>query len=125
MVDGNFQIGGPLGSKPWTYFGAVSLRDQEKLIREHPLPVSGNVFQETIHLNGNFHGNGFGPVSGKFSVKPEEGTLVLFDQSHREIWRSPSIRLTPQEASSFSLFNIIIGNRFHWERREDQTFQGD
>jgi len=25
----------------------------------------------------------------------------------------------------FGLFNVTIGNRFHWERKEDQTFQGD
>ena len=29
------------------------------------------------------------------------------------------------EGSTFKLFNVTIGNRFHWERTEDQTFQGD
>jgi hypothetical protein len=52
-VDANFQIGGPLGDMPWTYFGSVSLRDHEKYIRERTLPVSSTVFQETLHLNGD------------------------------------------------------------------------
>jgi SpoIID/LytB domain protein len=29
------------------------------------------------------------------------------------------------KGSTFSLFNVTIGNRFHWERTEDQTFRGD
>jgi stage II sporulation protein D len=89
-------------------------------------------------LDGNFRGDSFGPVSGWFSVKADSGMIVLMDETHREICRSPSIRLTPQESSTlqphqgakarsgqtFSLFNVTIGNRFHWERKEDQTYQG-
>jgi stage II sporulation protein D len=77
------------------------------------------------HLNGNFQGNGFGPVSGLFSAKVTAGMIVLTDRTHHEIARSPSIRLTAQEGSTLSLFNVTIGSRFHWERTEDQTFQGD
>ena len=76
-------------------------------------------------LDGNFHGDGFGPVSGQFSGKAEAGMIVLFDEAHREICRSPSIKLTASKDSIFTLFNVTIGNRFHWERTEDQTFQGD
>ena len=76
-------------------------------------------------LGGNFHGDGFGPVSGQFSGKAEAGMIVLFDEAHREICRSPSIKLTALNDSTFTLLNVTIGNRFHWERTEDQTFQGD
>ena len=90
-------------------------------------------------LDGNFHGDGFGPVSGQFSGKAEAGMIVLFDEAHREICRSPLIKLTASKDSTlrlrqrtkahsgqaFTLFNVTIGNRFHWERMEDQTFQGD
>ena len=76
-------------------------------------------------LDGDFRGNGFGPLSGRFSAKAEAGMIVLSDEAHREILRSPLIRLTAQGDSTFSLFNVTIGNRFHWERTEDQTFQGD
>ena len=76
-------------------------------------------------LDGDFHGDGFGPVSGRFSAKAMAGMIVLFDESHREICRSPSIRLTVLKDAAFTLFNVTIGNHFHWERTEDQTFQGD
>jgi SpoIID/LytB domain protein len=79
----------------------------------------------TGRLDGNFHGNGFGPLSGGFSAKAAAGMIVLTDEAHREICRSPSIRLTGQENSTLSLFNVTIGSRFHWERTEEQTFRGD
>jgi hypothetical protein len=53
FIDADFQIGGPLGRSSWTYFGAFSLRDQEKHIREHILPVAATVAQETFHLTGD------------------------------------------------------------------------
>jgi stage II sporulation protein D len=100
----------------------------------------------TGYLDGDFRRDGFGPVSGWFSAKADAGMVVLTDESHREIARSPSIRLTGQEGSTrsaapyhaskdgvekrgsgqaFTLFNVTIGNRFHWERTENQTFQGN
>jgi len=77
------------------------------------------------HLDGCFFGEEFGPVSGRFTAKVTEETVVLFDQAHRQIFRSPLIKLTAGEDSFFSLFNVTIGSRFHWERMEDQIFQGD
>ena len=90
-------------------------------------------------LDGDFDGNGFGPVSGLFSARSEAGMIVLFDEANRETCRSPLIRLTGREGSplrrrqgkkahsgqTFTLFNVTIGNRFHWERKKDQFFQGD
>jgi len=100
----------------------------------------------TGRLDGSFHGNGFGPISGRFSARAEVGMIVFFDHAHREIARSPSIRLTTLKdvtrsaapnhtfqdrveergsGQAFTLFNVTIGNSFHWERKEEQTFQGD
>lgn len=87
-------------------------------------------------LDGNFYGDRFGPISGRFSAKAEAGVILLLDEAHREICRSPSIRLKAIEDSTlrqhygrsgpaFTLFNVTIGERFHWKRTEDQTFQGD
>ena len=89
-------------------------------------------------MNGNFYGEGFGPVAGRFSAKATAGMIMLTDKVHHKICRSPSIKLTTQEGSTlrlrqgikarsgqaFTLFNVTIGNGFHWERNEDQTFQG-
>jgi SpoIID/LytB domain protein len=76
-------------------------------------------------LDGNFRGERYGPVSGLFSAKAEAGRIVLLDEVHREICRFPLIRLTADKDSTFLLFNVTIGSRFHWERTEDQTFEGD
>ena len=50
---------------------------------------------------------------------------MLRDEAGKEIARLPSIRLTAGENSTFELFQVTIGTRFHWERKEDQTFQGN
>jgi len=76
-------------------------------------------------LDGNFFVDEFGPLSGRFSAKGEAGIIVLADEAHQEICRSPFIRLTADKKSTFSLFNVTIGSRFHWEKTEDQTFEGD
>jgi len=76
-------------------------------------------------LDGNFRSEGFGFLSGRFSAKASTGTIVLHDASHRELILSPSIKLSAADNSTFRLHNVTIGNRFHWERTEDQTFQGD
>lgn len=79
----------------------------------------------TGSLNGNFRGDGFGPVSGRFSAKVISGMAVLSDGANLEIARFPSIRLTATENSTFELFQVTIGKRFHWERMENQTFLGN
>ncbi len=76
-------------------------------------------------LDGDFRGDGFGPVSGAFSAKVDSGMIGLFDESHREITCSPSIRLRGPKHSSITVSNVTIGSRFHWERTENQTFRGD
>ncbi|MFB3886591.1 MAG: SpoIID/LytB domain-containing protein [Thermodesulfobacteriota bacterium] len=76
-------------------------------------------------FNGTFHVKDSDLLSGRFSAKTVAGMIVLFDETQREICRSSSIRFTSQEGSSFTLFNVTIGNRFHWERKEDQAFQGN
>ena len=76
-------------------------------------------------LDGNFRRDESRLLSGRFSAKAEAGMIVLTGEANREICRLTSIRLTGQEGSVFSLFNVTIGDRFHWERTEDQTFYGN
>ena len=79
----------------------------------------------TGHLGGNFRANASNLVSGRFSGRREGEMIVLADEADHEITRSSSIRLTAQKNSTFELSNVTIGNRFHWERKEDQVYQGD
>ena len=76
-------------------------------------------------LDGNFRRDESGLLLGRFSAKAEAGMIVLTGEANHEICRSRSIRLTGQEGSVFSLFNVTIGDRFHWERTENQTFHGN
>ena len=79
----------------------------------------------TGHLGGNFRATGSGLVSGLFSARKEGKMIALAGEGDHEIVRSSSVRLTAQKDSTFELFNVTIGNRFHWEREEDQVYQGD
>ena len=76
-------------------------------------------------LNGDFYSDGLGPVSGKFIAKAASGMIMLINEQNREITRSTFIKLVSHKDSTFTLFNVTIGINFHWERTEDQTFQGD
>ena len=87
--------------------------------------IMDHMTEVTGRMEGNFYGDGFGPMSGRFSAKATSGMVVLTDEHSHEISRAPLIRLTAHKDSTFSLFHVIVGKRFHWERREDQTFQGD
>lgn len=76
-------------------------------------------------MNGHYYGDGFGPLSHRFLARATEKTIVLFDEADREICRSQVIQLRSSKNSTFTLFGTTLGNGFHWEKREDQTFQGD
>lgn len=76
-------------------------------------------------LNGDFYGDGFGPVSGRFSVKTIAGKVVFTNEHGHEVTRSPIISLKAGNNATFTLLSVTIGINFHWERAEDQTFQGD
>jgi stage II sporulation protein D len=103
------------------------LNDFEKMKYEPKITVGITDRQSDVtgRFDGQFRAEGFGPVSGSFSAKATTGVVVLNDESHREICRSPWVKISGAEDSTFRLFNVIIGNRFHWERREDQTFRGN
>ena len=97
------------------------MKDQQKIT----VGIMDRQSEITGHLIGAFLGDQCGHISGRFSAKWDAEMIVLFDDAHHEITRSPLIRLIGQWGSTFSLFNVTIGNRFHWERSEDQTFQGN
>ena len=65
------------------------------------------------------------PVTGEFAVRPREGAIALYDAFGRELLRGAEIRLAAAKGGTFTLHAVTIGVRFHWERREEQTFSGD
>ena len=87
---------------------------------KEPSVTVGIMSGETIEfvLNGTYLQGGH-PVEGVQTARIEQGRIGwnggLYDQ----------LLFTPQEAGhSFCLKRVTIGVKFHWERREDQTFRG-
>lgn len=80
----------------------------------------GIMFQSQISfvLDGNFHfsGNNF---SGNYSLLYKDGHIAFEGQSFKKITLTPT-----DEDDTFVLKEVVIGIGFHWERKEDQRFQG-
>jgi SpoIID/LytB domain protein len=64
-------------------------------------------------------------LGGPFHVRNEAGQLVLYDDEGIEVIRRPEILCRPISGGPFTLRDVTIGIRFHWERKEDQTFEGN
>lgn len=82
---------------------------------------------ETIkgRFNGAFIIGGFGTISGGFSVQAKNGSIILRSDSGKEIESKKELKCLPLEESNFSLFDVKIGINFHWERKNEQKFQGE
>lgn len=79
----------------------------------------------TGRLNGNFLIEGTSLLSGPFHASADGTGILLFDEGNHPVAHSPSVRLVAQEGSTFRISDVTIGIRFHWERKEDQVFQGN
>jgi len=64
-------------------------------------------------------------LSGFFRSQTLDGLVALFDSSGRGIAKGREIRCTPEVGATFTLFDVAVGIRFHWERKEEQAFGGN
>lgn len=88
------------------------------LLTESEREISGS-------LNGNFLLEGNGIVSGQFLVKLESGRITFLADGKIKYIQPSSIRLNALDSSSFTLYQVKIGNHFHWERNRDLTYEGN
>ena len=79
----------------------------------------------TGRLNGNFLIEGTGLLSGPFRASADSGGVLLFDEGDHLVAHAPLVRLAAHEGSTFRISDVTIGIRFHWERKEDQVFEGN
>ena len=88
--------------------------------QEEPLVSVGIMSGETIRfgLNTAYSAKGV-LVSGEQRVECSEGGILWNGNLYRELTFSPA-----EENASFSLYNVTIGIKFHWERQETQIFSG-
>jgi SpoIID/LytB domain protein len=76
-------------------------------------------------FNGRFVANESLILDGEFHARVENGTIVLADSRGKELLRGNEIHCRRSGAANFTLRDVTIGIDFHWERKEEQTFQGD
>ena len=97
------------------------------MINQEPL-LSIGIYEREAETRGALNDRFILPdkttLSGEFAVRPEQGSLVLLEKDGHELARGPEIRLVPEGHGTFTLRGVTIGINFHWERKEDQTFEG-
>jgi stage II sporulation protein D len=97
------------------------------MVNQEPL-LSVGIYEHEAETRGVLNGRFALPdktaLSGEFSVRSDHGNLALMGNSGRELARGPELRLVPEEKATFTLRDVTIGINFHWERKEDQTFEG-
>jgi len=97
------------------------------MIDQEPL-LSVGIYQHEAETRGVLNGRFVLPdqtaLSGEFSVRPNQGRLVLVGKDGHELVRGLESRLVPEGNATFTLRGVTIGINFHWERKEDQTFEG-
>ena len=90
--------------------------------------ISVGIMEHVPEVRGMFHGRFEVPTTvrldGVFSVRLLDGRLVLLDDEGVEVMKGNDIRCRPLSDATFTLNGVTIGINFHWERKEDQTFEG-
>lgn len=87
---------------------------------EEPEVSVGIMSRQRIHfsLNTNYIAKGM-LVHGEQTVEYREGGILWNGNLYRELTFIPQ-----EENASFSLYDVTIGIKFHWERNETQIFSG-
>lgn len=63
-------------------------------------------------------------VTGEFSASIVGNEVVLYGGKEIELLRGTEIVFQPLNGGRFMLKDVVFGINFHWERKEDQTFEG-
>jgi len=75
-------------------------------------------------FKGQFSVNKLASVQGEFRIEAEANQFVMRDRLGNEIARGHEIVCAPIAGGTFTLRDVTIGVQFHWERKEDQAFEG-
>jgi len=82
------------------------------------LQTARGVWEGKFHLTGDRIGE------GDFSVGVSGGEMILQDNSGNQLATGREITCAPVNGGRFVIRDVVIGVQFHWERKEDQTFEG-
>lgn len=93
--------------------------EQEPIIAVGLMTVPAG--QVSFTLAGDFvTGNQVVLPAGQYHVNRTGKVIQLSNGSFFDF----EVTLTPVAAASFTVHDVVIGINFHWERKEDQSFQG-
>ena len=97
------------------------------MINQEPV-LSVGIYSQEREARGVLHGRFLLPdktaVTGEFSARAKDGGLTLLGKEGHELAHGPELRLKPEANATFTLRDVTIGINFHWERKEDQSFEG-
>ncbi|MDP2885089.1 MAG: SpoIID/LytB domain-containing protein [Ignavibacteria bacterium] len=97
------------------------------MIKEDP-KINVGVVEHAREIQGVFNGPFELPTSvrleGAFTARIVGDRIVLLDNEGKEVMKGTEIVCRPLRSGTFTLKGVTIGINFHWERKEDQTFEG-
>ena len=98
------------------------------MISEEP-KIAVGIIEHAREIHGVFNGHFEVPTTvrleGAFSVRASNDRAVLFDDEGIEVLKGEHIACRSMRGDTFTLRDVTIGIQFHWERKEDQTFEGN
>jgi stage II sporulation protein D len=97
------------------------------MISREPV-IRVGIMERVSEVRGVFHGFvdvGGVRYKGQFHVRSEQGRLLLSNADGTVLSAGKTIDVCHIDDAPFTLDDITIGIHFHWERKEQQTFQGD
>jgi stage II sporulation protein D len=97
------------------------------MINQEPI-IKVGIFEGCPEARGSLQGkfavaNVIG-LKGDFVVRSERGTIIFTKADGQRILSEEEITCQPLEQGSFLLKDVKIGINFHWQRQEDQIFEG-
>jgi len=104
------------------------ITDTDPLFAQEP-EIKVGIMVEVRKLTGRFNGpfrlQDGRIFTGFFAVQAGEDEMIFTDRAGARIERQAEMCFQPQTGASFSLDDVTIGARFHWERKQQQTFRGE
>jgi stage II sporulation protein D len=105
------------------------MMDNTDLVFVQEPEIRVGVMEEVRGLTGRFNGSfrlQDGRVfTGPFDVQAGMEEMIFTDRAGARIGRQEELCFKPEGEGTFSLDDVTIGSRFHWERKQQQTFRGD
>lgn len=98
------------------------------MISQEPI-IKVGIFEGRNEVHGAFKGKfritDSMVLEGDFVVSVQANKIVLTNHTGNKALELPEVFCKASQGSSFVLKDVTIGVQFHWQRNEDQTFEGN